>query len=1047
MARPEPAPAGAVAIDREAASHLCPVHDRMRDSAAAFAPDPESESGGSDADDASTADPGQQRWQSGPKNASRPSRSIRSSLLRIVFILIVPAVSGLAALASGSYYSEREQMSQHIFSTAGALTSALDGEFAGTIAAAQVLANSPLLTSAHFAALHREALRVLPLLHGSAVVLMDADGQPLIDTSHPYGTPLGPAPDPSNLRKVLETGQPAVSDLFIAGPANEPALAVSIPVSSPDRPVKYILDVILPLSHLDELLQRQQLPDGWAATFVDTANVIVAHSRNPARVGRTAPLNTPAIRPAQGLLETKRPDGTPIYVGFGRSGISGFTVAISVPTAQFVRQPSGILVYGGIGVFLIMAAGLLLVMLESARISGAVQRLIAPALAVGRGDTPVIVSSNVRETDEVAEALGRAHGLVERRTLERDHAQLSVERRLGDELFRLAVEACPSGMVMSDGDGRIVMLNTEIENLFGYKREELIGRHVDALVPERLQAHHVINRTRFMATPECRHMGAGRTLFGRRKDGTEFPVEVGLNPIHTGQEQMVLSAIIDITQRRRTERLKDEFVATVSHELRTPLTSIAGSLGLLAGQWAAKLPDSAARLLTIAHTNSQRLVRLVNDILDIEKIEAGHIVFDMRRIALRKLLENTIEDNRGFAASYGVQLRLDETAGEFEVNADSDRLAQVITNLLSNATKFSAAGEEVVVGVARNAANARITVRDRGPGIPEDFKPHIFEKFAQADATNTRKKGGTGLGLSIVKEIVDRLGGQVGFDDAPGGGTIFRIDLPLCDGTAGGEVDLIADAPLARILLCDDDRKVAEALRTLLHREGFVLDFAHTVTTALARADAARYGAIIVDLQLPDGYGVDLIARLRAQPRNRDTPIIVMSGDPEQGQSDIRSSRLNVQHWLGKPIRPKTLVATLKAVTASEARQHPRLLHVDDDRDMRTLVANELRPIIDVVSADSAEMALRIVASERIDLVVLDVGLGQDSGLDLLPELRDSRGKLIPVIIFSNLAVDTGSDDQISSALTKMNSSLDSLAAAVRDRLALAPKQPAEEIA
>jgi DNA-binding response OmpR family regulator len=236
-------------------------------------------------------------------------------------------------------------------------------------------------------------------------------------------------------------------------------------------------------------------------------------------------------------------------------------------------------------------------------------------------------------------------------------------------------------------------------------------------------------------------------------------------------------------------------------------------------------------------------------------------------------------------------------------------------------------------------------------------------------------------------------------------------------------------------------------LRKLLQRDGFVVDFAHTVTTALARADAARYGAIIVDLQLPDGYGVDLIARLRAQPQNRDTPIIVMAGDPGHGQSDIRSSRLNIQHWLGKPIKAKTLVATLRAATASAARQRPRLLHVDDDPDMRTLVANELGPIIDVISADSAEMALRIIASERIDLVVLDVTLGQDSGLDLLPELRDSRGKLIPVIIFSNVAVDAGSADQISSAFTKMNSSLDNLATAVRDRLALAPKQSAEEIA
>src|SRR5882757_806856 len=213
------------------------------------------------------------------------------------------------------------------------------------------------------------------------------------------------------------------------------------------------------------------------------------------------------------------------------------------------------------------------------------------------------------------------------------------KRGLAEEMFRLAVEACPSGMVMIDCNGKMVMVNTEIENQFGYTREELIGQPVDMLVPERLRAQHARHRHSFTPKPETRRMGAGRDLFGRRKDGTEFPVEVGLNPIRADDDLWVLGVIVDISQRKNVERLKDEFVSTVSHELRTPLTSISGSLGLLVGQWSDKLPESATRLVSIAHKNIQRLVRLVSDILDIEKMESNRIAFNFKRVDARALVE------------------------------------------------------------------------------------------------------------------------------------------------------------------------------------------------------------------------------------------------------------------------------------------------------------------------------------------------------------------------------------------------------------------------
>jgi signal transduction histidine kinase len=281
------------------------------------------------------------------------------------------------------------------------------------------------------------------------------------------------------------------------------------------------------------------------------------------------------------------------------------------------------------------------------------------------------------------------------------------------------------------------------------------------------------------------------------------------------ESRTLLRALRYAAERKRLERLKDEFVSTVSHELRTPLTSISASLGLLMTEAAGILPRAAARLLEIAHNNSERLVRLVNDILDIEKPEAGRVAFDLRRINVRPLVEQVVEAIGGFALANGVGLRIEAaTTAVADVRADPDRLAQVISNLLSNAVKFSPRDDEVVIKIEQGIDLVRISVRDHGSGIPADFKSRIFERFAQADATNTRQRGGTGLGLSIVKQIVDRLAGEVGFADAPEGGTIFFVELPRW----GGKADMDRDQRSNTILSESDTTLITleEAARECL---------------------------------------------------------------------------------------------------------------------------------------------------------------------------------------------------------------------------------------
>ena len=603
--------------------------------------------------------------------------------------------------------------------------------------------------------------------------------------------------------------------------------------------------------------------------------------------------------------------------------------------------------------------------------------------------------------------------------------------KAAEDKFRLAVESCPNGMMMSDAAGTIVMINKEIERLFGYERDELIGRSIDDLVPERLRRRHSRHRDEFAHRPRQRHMDGSRELVGLRKDGTEIPIEVGLTPLESRDGVMVLSAIVDISERKRLDRLKDEFVSMVSHELRTPLTSISGSLGLLMGNAAGHLPETAMRLLKIAHANSQRLVRLINDILDLQKIESGQVVFHLKDLALRPLIEQTIDANRAFAQGFGVRIRLDAGSDDGEVFADSDRLAQIVTNLLSNAIKFSPTGDEVVVAITRHGDYLRVSVRDHGPGIPDEFKPHMFEKFAQADSSDARQKGGTGLGLNIVKQLIVQHGGKVGFTPAPGGGTVFHVDFPCCFESAATDRGRQAAPTGPPLLLCDSDAGASALLADSLRQAGYAVEGASTAAGACAHAADMPYAAVLTDLQLPDLDGISLIHRLRALPRHTDTPIIFVSIDPAQTRSDPRSAALPIHDWLDKPGDRGQLVRAIHRAIAGTGLARPRMLHVEPDEELRQLVRETLRPHADIVPTDSIDGARRALADLDFDLAVLDLTQVDDAGLGVLTELRDRDGHAITALVFSR-------DDEpamarrVRSVLARSRMSIDRIVGTIR---------------
>jgi signal transduction histidine kinase/DNA-binding response OmpR family regulator len=477
--------------------------------------------------------------------------------------------------------------------------------------------------------------------------------------------------------------------------------------------------------------------------------------------------------------------------------------------------------------------------------------------------------------------------------------------------------------------------------------------------------------------------------------------------------------------------LKDEFIATVSHELRTPLTAITASLALMEDDLDPHVGLETKELLDIAHANSRRLHRLVDDILDIEKLEAGKIAFHLGRVAVRPLLAQMIATDRALAARSGVALRLGPVQA-VDVHTDEDRLAQVVANLMSNAIKFSPRGSEVVLSAERRDHKVRITVRDHGPGIPAHFRSHVFEKFAQADNSDARAKGGTGLGLSIVKEVVQQMGGSVGFADAPGGGTMFFADLPAFDTERASEVP---------ILLCAGTQGAIGIVGEWLRHDGYQVDWSRSADDAIARAGATTYGLVLIDLHLGDVDGFSLIRKLRQLPGYRETPLIVLCNGGADGRGEHHAAPLDVFDWIEDPLGAEELRRRIDEALGADAVRAARILHLDDDPVVLAAVAHACHADEHVVSVSSVAEARAALAAGDFDLAILDLDLDGSNGMDLLPDLHNRDGKAVPVIIYSVHGAEPAQTAQVQAALIKSRTSIERLVRLLRLHIARSRRQ------
>ena len=375
--------------------------------------------------------------------------------------------------------------------------------------------------------------------------------------------------------------------------------------------------------------------------------------------------------------------------------------------------------------------------------------------------------------------LTQDHRLLNQR-LEKQLVELEEARRQVEASGRklaLFAERAPIAVLELEPDGIVTEVNHAAEMLFGYAAAELVGGHVRKLVRPEFYQEFDQTWKRLIAARESM---AGLRVRNPRRDGIDLICEWTVTPLVNFQQEVI--AVIaqgrDVTAQLEAERMKKEFTSTLSHELRTPLTSIIGSLQLINSGVMGEVEKDVSELTVVAARNAQRLLDLINDILDIERIESGKLTLAPDVMPVDDLVREAIVLNKAFAERFQVRFEASGDRPERKVHADRKRLLQVMTNLLSNAAKFSPEGGVVDITTADVGPHVRISVHDRGSGIPEDFRSKIFGRFTQADSTATRQKGGTGLGLAICKRLIELMQGHIGFEDRPGGGTTFWFELP-----------------------------------------------------------------------------------------------------------------------------------------------------------------------------------------------------------------------------------------------------------------------------
>lgn len=566
-------------------------------------------------------------------------------------------------------------------------------------------------------------------------------------------------------------------------------------------------------------------------------------------------------------------------------------------------------------------------------------------------------------------------------------------------------------------DGVYIAANAAMVELVGYTPEELTKLSYWDLTPEH---YSQAEQQQLASLTETGRYGPYVKQY-RHKNGELIDIELnGVLFTDADGEKFIWSIIKDIREVKRVEKLKDDFVSTVSHELRTPLTSISGSLGLVLGGAGGALSPKAEKLLSIARKNSLRLNLLINDLLDIEKLMAGKMRFDEAAVALPRLLNEALEQHQPYAQQHSVTLTL-EAVPDIQLWVDASRIQQVLANFLSNAVKFSPVAGKVELGAEVGGEKVKIWVKDQGPGISAADQQQLFKRFSQLNHTDSHPKGGTGLGLAISREIARQAAGEVGVISAVGAGATFYLELPVYQPPA-------QPAKQDAILVLEDDADTALMLCEFLQAQHYKTDWVQDSKAAWQRLAEQPYVAMTLDLKLRHESGADFFLRLRDNPTTANLPVLIISAFIEQDRLQL-AALANVMDWLEKPISPDLLSLKLNRLISQlpGENKYKRILHIEDDSDIVTIMRLQLDSLCDYRAAVSVAEATAMLAAERFDLILLDLGLPDGHGMGLMPVISDTQGD-IPVVIFSAQDVNADHKARVQATFSKSRISTELLA-------------------
>ena len=650
----------------------------------------------------------------------------------------------------------------------------------------------------------------------------------------------------------------------------------------------------------------------------------------------------------------------------------------------------------------------------------------------------MLSSSMIRDgRDQPLYCVTQIEDISEAKQLEADRKQALEELRNLSKALESAVE----GIAQLDIQGHYTKVNPAYASMLGYQPEELIGRKWQQTVdPDDLETMETAYQRMLIdgkAEAEARAV---------RKDGTVFDKQTVIVKVYDQQQQFIGSYcfVKDISDRREIERLKDEFISVVSHELRTPLTSISAALDLLAEGVLQNQPEEAQHMLNIAANNSDRLVRLINDILDIERIESGKIVMTKQACDAAELMNQSVEAIQEIAERAGVTLSVSPVS--VRLWADPDRIIQVLTNLLSNAIKFSPQGSTVWLsaelikgqesgvreqesGVREQESGVRsqgsgissqesetihpsspcdtilLKVRDQGRGIPSDKLESIFERFQQVDASDSRQKGGTGLGLAICRSILQQHEGQIWAQSTLGEGSMFCFTLPIVTDVQSSKLSVssieLADStqhsPL--VLVCDDDASVRTVVQAMLERQGYRVLSVASGHEAVEQSVAQPPDVILLNLMMPGMDGWETLAVLKQQTQTQAIPVIILSGLLPNARE---APHPDVSDWIVKPPEPRILRQVLERALANQ-NQTIKVLIVEDDLDLAQVLTTMFsRHRIETFHAQTGREAIQL--SQRIipDLLVLDLALPEYNGFAVVDWLRQhNRLCQVPLVVYT----------------------------------------------